>query len=88
MDDMSMKMGLLELYELVGDNRQVTFYYEDLPGILVTIGFTMDYEFDEELEEDDDDDNEEEEDNDSENTDGLELANKGTNGNAKRRKLH
>lgn len=83
MDDMSMKMGLLELYELVGDNRQVTFYYDDLPGILVTIGFTIDYEgMGEEPPE------EEEEDYDETNSDGSELTTKGTNGKPTRRKLH
>lgn len=40
MEDVSMKMSLLELYELIGDNQGVNFLYEDLPGIVVTIGFT------------------------------------------------
>ena len=38
--EMSMKMSLVELYELVGDNQGITFYYDDLPGVMVTIGFT------------------------------------------------
>ena len=49
MEEMSMKMGLVELYQLVGDNTGVSFLYEDLPGVVVTIGFTL-----EEDEEDDD----------------------------------
>lgn len=84
MDDMSMKMGLLELYELVGDNRQVTFYYDDLPGILVTIGFTIDYEG---MGEEPPDDFEEEE-TYEEDSNGSELTNAGTNGKPTRRKLH
>ena len=38
--EMSMKMSLVELYELIGDNQGITFYYDDLPGVMVTIGFT------------------------------------------------
>jgi hypothetical protein len=50
MNEMTMKMGLVELYQLVGDNTGVRFLYEDLPGVVVTIGFT--------LEEDEEDDGE------------------------------
>jgi hypothetical protein len=49
MNEMTMKMGLVELYQLVGDNTGVRFLYEDLPGVVVTIGFTL-----EEDEEEDD----------------------------------
>lgn len=49
MEDVSMKMGLLELYQLVGDNTGISFLYEGLPGVVVTIGFTL-----EEDQEDDD----------------------------------
>jgi hypothetical protein len=41
MEEMTMKMGLVELYQLVGDNTGVRFLYEDLPGVVVTIGFTL-----------------------------------------------
>jgi hypothetical protein len=41
MNEMTMKMGLVELYQLVGDNTGVRFLYEDLPGVVVTIGFTL-----------------------------------------------
>jgi hypothetical protein len=44
MEEMSMKMGLVELYQLVGDNTGVSFLYEDLPGVVVTIGFTLEEE--------------------------------------------
>lgn len=47
MDDLSMKIGLLELYELIGDNKGISFYYEDLPGVVVTIGFSLEDEYNE-----------------------------------------
>lgn len=49
MEDLSLKMGLVELYQLVGDNTGVSFLYDELPGVVVTIGFTL-----EEDEQDDD----------------------------------
>ena len=39
---MSMKLDLIELYDLVGDDRGISFLYEELPGVVVTIGFTKD----------------------------------------------
>lgn len=41
MEDLSLKMGLVELYQLVGDNTGVSFLYDELPGVVVTIGFTL-----------------------------------------------
>ena len=35
-----MKLSLLELYDLVGDDMGISFLYEELPGVVVTIGFT------------------------------------------------
>ena len=40
MQDMTMKLSLLELYDLVGDDMGISFLYEELPGVVVTIGFT------------------------------------------------
>ena len=40
MEDMTMKLSLLELYDLVGDDMGISFLYEELPGVVVTIGFT------------------------------------------------
>lgn len=40
MEEMSMKLSLLELYDLVGDDMGISFLYEELPGVVVTIGFT------------------------------------------------
>lgn len=37
-------MGLAELFSLVGPDHGISFYYEELPGILVTIGFTVEEE--------------------------------------------
>lgn len=37
---MTMRMTLGELYQLVGDNKGISFNYEALPGVTVTIGFT------------------------------------------------
>lgn len=39
-DELSMREGIIELYEILGDNTGITFLHEDLPGIIVTIGFT------------------------------------------------
>ena len=49
---MTMKIGLLELYELVGENKGISFYYEELPGVIVSIGFTVEEELIEELKDD------------------------------------
>jgi hypothetical protein len=54
MEQMSMKMSLVELYQLVGDNTGVSFLYEELPGVVVTIGFTLEEEEDDENGNDDD----------------------------------
>ena len=35
-----MRVSLTELFGLVGENKGINFYYENLPGIVVTIGFT------------------------------------------------
>lgn len=40
MENMTMKLSLLELYDLVGDDMGISFLYEELPGVVVTIGFT------------------------------------------------
>ena len=40
MQDMTMKLSLIELYDLVGDDTGISFLYEELPGVVVTIGFT------------------------------------------------
>jgi len=40
MEEMTMKLSLLELYDLVGDDMGISFLYEELPGVLATIGFT------------------------------------------------
>ena len=37
-------MGLAELFSLVGPDHGISFYYEELPGVLVTIGFTIEDE--------------------------------------------
>jgi hypothetical protein len=39
MQEVSMKLGLLELFQLVGIDKGISFYYEELPGVVVTIGF-------------------------------------------------
>jgi len=52
MEEMSMKMNLVELYSLLGDNKGINFYYEELPGVIVTIGFTTEEELDNDEEED------------------------------------
>lgn len=49
MDDMTMKLSLIELYDLIGDDKGISFLYEDLPGVVVTIGFNRDGSEDEEL---------------------------------------
>lgn len=50
MKDLSLKLGLIELYQLVGDDHGVVFEYPDLPGVLVTIGFSSQEEEEEEQE--------------------------------------
>jgi hypothetical protein len=40
LEEMSMKLSLTELYSLVGENKGINFYYEQIPGIIVTVGFT------------------------------------------------
>ena len=42
MENMTMKLSLLELYDLVGDDMGISFLYEELPGVVVTIGFQKD----------------------------------------------
>ena len=66
--DMSMKMSLVELYELIGDNQGITFYYDDLPGVIVTIGFTK---------EDDNDGNDDDGSDDGEDDDGGDVGDAG-----------
>jgi len=53
MEEMTMKLSLIELYDLVGDNMGISFNYAELPGIVVTIGFSkaedeVEEEFDDE----------------------------------------
>jgi len=40
--DIQIKLDMTELYQLVGDNKGISFLYEDLPGIVVTVGFSTD----------------------------------------------
>ena len=49
-NNVTMNMGLAELFSLVGPDHGISFYYEELPGVLVTIGFTIE---EEDAEEDD-----------------------------------
>ena len=49
-----MKLSLLELYDLVGDNMGINFLYEELPGVVVTIGFTKEEDLDDSDDGDDD----------------------------------
>jgi len=42
MEDLTMKIGLIELYDLVGDDMGISFLYEERPGVVVTIGFQRD----------------------------------------------
>ena len=53
MEELTMKLSLIELYDLVGDNMGISFNYAELPGIVVTIGFSkaedeVEEEFDDE----------------------------------------
>lgn len=48
MDDLTMKISLMELYDLVGDDMGISFLYEELPGVVVTIGFQRDGSVEEE----------------------------------------
>ena len=61
---MTMKLSLLELYDLVGDDMGISFLYEELPGVVVTIGFTREEALEAEEENDNDDGNDEGSDND------------------------
>lgn len=51
MEEMTMKLSLLELYDLVGDDMGISFLYEDLPGVVVTIGFQKDGSEEEQIDE-------------------------------------
>jgi hypothetical protein len=42
LENITMKMSLVELYQLIGDNKGITFNYEELPGVTVTVGFSID----------------------------------------------
>lgn len=60
MEEVSMKLSLLELYDLVGDGMGISFNYSELPGVVVTIGFSreedeVESEEDEELTEEEQD---------------------------------
>lgn len=50
-----MKLSLLELYDLVGDDMGISFLYEELPGVVVTIGFTKEEAVEADEENDDND---------------------------------
>jgi hypothetical protein len=50
MQEMDLKLSLVELYHLLGDNKGISFYYDELPGIVVTIGFTKEEEIENEPE--------------------------------------
>lgn len=54
MEDMTMKLSLIELYDLVGDDMGISFLYEELPGVVVTIGFTKEEAIEAEEENNDD----------------------------------
>lgn len=64
MQDMTMKLSLIELYDLVGDDMGISFLYEELPGVVVTIGFTREEALEAEEENDNDDGNDEGSDDD------------------------
>lgn len=51
MEEMTMKLSLLELYDLVGDDMGISFLYEELPGVVVTIGFQKDGSEEEQIDE-------------------------------------
>jgi hypothetical protein len=53
---MSLRIGLVELYNLLGDNKGISFYYDDLPGVVVTIGFTREEDYSNDGDDDDSDD--------------------------------
>ena len=53
---MSLRIGLVELYNLLGDNKGISFYYDDLPGVVVTIGFTREENYSNDGDDDDDSD--------------------------------
>ena len=40
MEEVTMKLSLIDLYDLVGDNMGISFNYAELPGVVVTIGFS------------------------------------------------
>ena len=65
MEEMTMKLSLLELYDLVGDGMGISFNYEELPGIVVTIGFSRE---EDEVESEEDEEPVEEEPDDEPNT--------------------
>lgn len=46
-----MKMDLLDLYRLLGDNAGISFTYGELPdNVVVTIGFSLKEKIDEDIE--------------------------------------
>ena len=51
MENMTMKLSLLELYDLVGDDMGISFLYEELPGVVVTIAFQKDSSEEEQINE-------------------------------------
>lgn len=46
-----MKLSLIELYDLVGDDMGISFLYDELPGVVVTIGFQKDGSEEEQIDE-------------------------------------
>ena len=64
MEEMTMKLSLLELYDLVGDDMGISFLYEELPGVVVTIGFTKEESVE------DNEENNDDEGNDNDGSDG------------------
>ena len=70
LEDMNMKLSLIELYDLIGIDKGINFLYEELPGVVVTIGFS-EYEDDDNGTNDDDESNGD--DDGGEEPDGLEL---------------
>lgn len=68
-NNLTMKMNLIELYGLIGDDHGISFYYDDLPGVVVTIGFTK---------EDDNDGQYDDGSDDGEGSDGGDLGDAGS----------
>ena len=49
-----MKLSLIELYDLIGDDMGISFLYDELPGVVVTIGFTKEESVEDDIDEEED----------------------------------